>query len=192
MSAWARIGSRRTDLSDPTHEARCIIGRIGRVGQRRSAVHPSLGGTAGERAGRRSGGGRAGERAGGGWRESWWGGTEEGWASDLSDSSDLSDRAQPHPMTPGLRRYALYIRPRQGVALTDRQSVRHPGGVAGLLATTGPRVIGAAPLRPVARKRAPSRGVFFIAIKDLCKMVFGRKSTAFSAGTLQNAPDARN
>ena len=132
-------------------------------------------------------------------RESWWGlerelvggGTEEGWgwASDLSDSSD---RAQPHPMTPGLRRYALYIRPRQGVALTDRQSVRHPGGVAGLLATTGPRVIGAAPLRPVARKRAPTRGVFFIAIKDLCKMVFGRKSTAFSAGTLQNAPDASN
>ena len=28
--------------------------------------------------------------------------------------------------------------------------------------------------------------------KDLCKMVFRRKSTAFSAGTLQNAPDARN
>ena len=93
-------------------------------------------------------------------------------------------------MTPGLRRYTLYIRPRQGVALTDRQSVRHPGGVAGLLATTGPRVIGAAPLRPVARKRAPTRGVFFIAIKDLCKMVFGRKSTAFSAGTLHNTPSA--
>ena len=29
-------------------------------------------------------------------------------------------------------------------------------------------------------------------IEDHCKMVFRRKSTAFSAGTLQNAPDARN
>ena len=28
MSAWARIGSRPTDLSDPTHESRCLIGRV--------------------------------------------------------------------------------------------------------------------------------------------------------------------
>ena len=28
--------------------------------------------------------------------------------------------------------------------------------------------------------------------QDLCKMVFRRKSIAFSAGTLQNTPDARN
>ena len=189
MSAWARIGSRPTDLSLARPTRRAVLSDESDESDSADRVPPYLP----SRGGRTEGGWR--ERAGRGLEsELEGGGTEEGWgwASDLSDSSDLSDRAQPHPMTPGLRRYALYIRPRQGVALTDRQSVRHPGGVAGLLATTGSRVIGAAPLRPVARKRAPTRGVFFIAIKDLCKMVFGRKSTAFSAGTLQNAPDARN
>ena len=38
------------------------------------------------------------------------------------------------------------------------QSVRHPGGVAGSITISDPRVVGAMPLRPVARKRAPQRG----------------------------------
>ena len=36
--------------------------------------------------------------------------------------------------------------------------VRHPGGVAGSITISDPRVVGATPLRPVARKRAPPEG----------------------------------
>ena len=36
--------------------------------------------------------------------------------------------------------------------------VRHPGGVAGSITISDPRVVGATPLRPVARKLAPTRG----------------------------------
>ena len=35
------------------------------------------------------------------------------------------------------------------------QSVRHPSGVAGSITISDPRVVGATPLRPVARKLAP-------------------------------------
>ena len=38
------------------------------------------------------------------------------------------------------------------------QSVRHPSGVAGSITISDPRVVGATPLRPVARKLAPTRG----------------------------------
>ena len=40
-----------------------------------------------------------------------------------------------------------------------------------------------------AESESPERALI---IEDLCKMVFRRKSGAFSAGTLQNTPDARN
>ncbi len=43
------------------------------------------------------------------------------------------------------------------------QSVRHPGGVAGSITISDPRVVGATPLRPVARKRAPHEGCFLTA-----------------------------
>ena len=108
------------------------------------------GGLAGEQ---ELGRGGAGERASGRTEEGW------GWASDLSDSSDSSDRARPHPKTPGCPRYAIiYIRPRQGVAPSgDRHYDRPLAGSRGLSETSISRDRrGYAPPTPGPRKTHPS------------------------------------
>ena len=83
----------------------------------------------------RSGGapepGRGGlERASGRTEEGW------GWASDLSDLSDSSDRARSHPKTPGLLRYAIIYTTPTGCR-GDKGGLCFPG------------VVGATPLRPL-------------------------------------------
>ena len=92
------------------------------------AVHPSWGGGL---AGEQGWGGGAGERVSGRTEEGW------GWASDSSD------RARPHPLTPGLLRYAIIYTTPTGCR-GDKGGLCFPG------------VVGATPLRPPGyEKRIP-------------------------------------
>ena len=64
------------------------------------------------------------------------------------------------PKTPGKDdAFKVYDPARVSHLLADWE-VRHPGGVAGLLAVPGPRVFGATPLDHVARKTGTHKGCF--------------------------------
>ena len=70
------------------------------------------------------------------------------------------DRVSRHevPKTAGKRTLIKIYDPARVSHIPVSQSVRHPSGVAGSLATPDPRVIGATPLDHVAKKRAPLSG----------------------------------
>ena len=127
----------RDVLSD---ESRCLIGRVGRVGRTRWRC--PIGGVGGA-AGRTS---RMGQRSLCGSYGSRQGSPLHSHRSSRVSGDDLwADRP-------------LDLDPARASHIPVSQSVRHPSGVAGSITISDPRVLGATPLRPVARKLAPTRG----------------------------------
>ena len=68
--------------------------------------------------------------------------------------------------TPGKKTFFKMHDPARVSHLPVRQSVRHPGGVEGLLAMPGPRVFGATPLDPWLNIVHPGRGASFLTLHN--------------------------
>ena len=161
--------SYRTSRAVLSDESRCLIGRVGRVGRiGRARWRCPIGGAAGRtsrtrwtsrthamampyRRGRRVGGAagrtsRMGQRSLCGSYGSRQGSPLHSHRSSRVSGDDLwADRP-------------LDLDPARVSHIPVSQSVRHPSGVAGSITISDPRVVGATPLRPVARKLAPTRG----------------------------------
>ena len=78
------------------------------------------------------------------------------------------DRVSRHvvPKTPGMKTSVKIYDPARASHLPVSQSVRHPGGVAGLLVLPCPRVFGATPLDPGLKSGHPCRGASFSTIHN--------------------------
>ena len=78
------------------------------------------------------------------------------------------DRVSRHvvPKTPGNDDAFKVYDPARVSHIPVRQSVRHPSGVAGSLATPDPRVVGATPLDPGLKSGHPCRGASFTTLHN--------------------------
>ena len=70
------------------------------------------------------------------------------------------------PKTPGNDDAFKVYDPARVSHISVSQSVRHPSGVAGSLATPDPRVVGATPLDPGLKSGHPCRGASFLTLHD--------------------------
>ena len=90
------------------------------------------------------------------------------------------------PKTAGKRTPVKMYDPARVSHIPVRQSVRHPFGVAGSLATPDPRVVGATPLDPGLKSGHPYRVAFWVWL--IHRSVALRASTdAYGAGILSDA-----
>ena len=78
------------------------------------------------------------------------------------------DRVSRHevPKTPGNNDAFKVYDPARVSHIPVSQSVRHPSGVAGSLATPAPRVVGATPLDPGLKSGHPCRGASFTTLHN--------------------------